>query len=285
VAGEVWKWDGSAWGCVADQSASYTGSGAIALSGTDFQLSSTGCVAGEVWKWIVTPPATTPAWACVADNDTLGGLTCGANQIAKRNATGTAWECANAPHGVTFTRWGRDDCPTGTTTVYSGYAGGKDNGDSGSGSNPLCLVATPSWDHVTPGLPSGGDYAQLVGVEYRTSGTGLATAPVFSGLHNRNAPCAVCLDVEADVEIMQPGSKVCPLGWNTRVMGYLMANKAFSDGSSYVCVDREAEAAGTDATNQGNSGRWYPVEAIGTDSSLPAAYTNGNEVTCAVCTR
>lgn len=65
AAGEVWKYDGSAWNCVADDNTTYSAGAAIAISGSNaIGLSTTGCVAGEVWKYDGSN------WNCVADNDT-----------------------------------------------------------------------------------------------------------------------------------------------------------------------------------------------------------------------
>ncbi|HEV8359455.1 MAG TPA: hypothetical protein VGR28_03265 [Candidatus Thermoplasmatota archaeon] len=55
--------------CEADDSNAYTASSPLSLSGSTFGLSSSGCSAGEVWKW------TPPAWACEPDANGGGTVT------------------------------------------------------------------------------------------------------------------------------------------------------------------------------------------------------------------
>lgn len=52
-----------------DDGGTFTASTPIAIAGTDIQLSTAGCVAGELWKWSGT------AWQCVPDNDSGGDIT------------------------------------------------------------------------------------------------------------------------------------------------------------------------------------------------------------------
>ncbi len=47
--------------CEVDDSPSYTGTGAINVTGTAITLATTGCIAGEVWKWTGT------VWDCTPD--------------------------------------------------------------------------------------------------------------------------------------------------------------------------------------------------------------------------
>jgi hypothetical protein len=103
AAGDVWKWNGSAWSCDPDTTTTYTGTGAITVSGTAIGLSNAGCAAGDVWKW------NGAAWACDPDVDTnttytgTGAITisgtaiglssagCAAGDVWKWN--GSAWSC------------------------------------------------------------------------------------------------------------------------------------------------------------------------------------------------
>jgi len=184
--------------------------------------------------------------------------------------------------GVVFTRWGRSDCPGSTSLVYSGFAGGEHFTHRGSGTNTLCLTSAPTWDNFSDFNQNG---ALIYGTEYEVTGFGLAGVSPFNTLHNDNAPCAVCLDAEADTELMLPGSQACPSGWNTRMHGYLMAQHFTQNGSEFVCVDRNAEAVlGGEANTNGQL--WYPTEAE--CGSLPCGtgqYVQNREITCAICTR
>jgi hypothetical protein len=71
AANQVLKRNGgdTVWACAADQDTTYSAGAGLALSGTAFSLGTTGCVAGEVWKWNGT------AWNCDPDADTNSGGT------------------------------------------------------------------------------------------------------------------------------------------------------------------------------------------------------------------
>ncbi|XP_056018267.1 uncharacterized protein LOC125670295 [Ostrea edulis] len=42
-------------------------------------------------------------------------------------------------NGATFTRWGKESCPSNTSLVYSGYSGGGWFNTKGSATNYLCM--------------------------------------------------------------------------------------------------------------------------------------------------
>ena len=185
--------------------------------------------------------------------------------------------------GVTFTRWGRGDCPTGTSLVYSGFAAGGAYNQGGSGANTLCLTNAPTWLNFSDVNQNG---ALVYGTEYETAGYGLASATPFNSLNDANAPCAVCLDTSADIELMIPGTAACPSGWNQRVRGYLMATFYTQGDSEFVCVDENATSSGAGGTGDENGNLWYPTEAE--CGSLPCGagrYVQDRELTCSVCTR
>lgn len=183
--------------------------------------------------------------------------------------------------GVTFTRWGHNTCPTGTSMVYNGFAASSAHNHGGSGVTQLCLVATPTWDNFSDVNQDG---ALIYGTEYQTSGYGLASVSPFNTLHDFNAPCAVCLDASADMQLMVPGTNICPSGWNTRVQGYLMSTHYTQAKSEFSCIDRGAIAVGTAANEDGNL--WYPTEAeCGSLPCGPGQYVQNRELTCSICTR
>jgi hypothetical protein len=177
---------------------------------------------------------------------------------------------------VVYTRWGRTACPDGATLVHSGRAAGAHNTHTGGGSNLLCLTPSPSWDTFSDANQNG---ALMYGAEYATSGYGVAS---LAGLHNFEVPCAVCLRENARVTLMIPGMQVCPVGWTLEYAGYLMANHYTLVKSEFLCVDRQAEAAGSSSANGGPL--LYPTE--GECGSLPCGpYVQDRELTCVVCVR
>lgn len=272
-SGQVAKWNGSAWACAADDNTDTVGG----LS----------CGTGEVAKWDGT------AWACAADNntDTLGGLSCASGQVAKWN--GSAWNCVDDIDtqltqaevdamitnrlGTTYIRWGRSVCPAGAELVYDGYAAGK-HYTHGGGTNLLCLSKSPTWGAYDDGSQGGN---LVYGVEYKISGTGLASS--LGGLHDQDAPCAVCYAPSRSVTTVIQGRNLCPASWTQEYQGYLMSNHYTQGASETVCVDRSPEGVPGGAAAQGGSW-WYPTEAE--CGSLPCApYVQNRELTCAVCTR
>jgi len=77
---------------------------------------------------------------------------------------------------------------------------------------------------------------------------------------------------------MIPGTKVCPAGWNLEYAGYLMSSHYTQSASEFVCVDKDAEAGGSNSNLGG--GLLYPTEAeCGSLPCLP--YVQNRELTCA----
>ena len=184
--------------------------------------------------------------------------------------------------GVVFTRWGRDDCPVGTDLVYAGIAAGGHYGDTGSGANTVCLHANPEWADFSD-LDENG--ALLYGTEFQSTGYGLGAFSPFDTLNDQEGLCAVCLDAGADLEIMVPGRRTCPVGWIPRVEGYLMAQHHNEVRTSeYLCIDQDPMPGGSNVNDNGNL--WYPVEGeCGSLPCGPGEYVQDREITCVICTR
>ena len=151
---------------------------------------------------------------------------------------------------------------------------------SGGGSNYLCLPQNPIYDKVQSGR-QGASY--IYGVEYEVDQyRGNKILP--SSLHNHDAVCAVCHSEVRGSHVMIPARNVCPIGWTLEYKGYLMAGRYSHAGrTQYICVDNNPTAAHGTHENK-NGALLFPVEGV--CGSLPCGpYTDGYELTCAVCTK
>lgn len=280
--GEVLKSNGTGWACGGFGVAS---GGGLAVSGSgNFGLTTT-CSTGEVLKYNGT------SWACAADSTgsvSAGtGLTLTGNTLSVNfGGNGSANTAARSDHahGAIYTRWGVSTCPAGNTLVYSGFTAGAHYTQSGSGGNTVCLASNPIWTNPSGGLLAFNDTNQdeslIYGTEYEV-GNGVI------GLGSRqdyDSVCAVCIQPNANITFMYPGAATCPSGWTTEYFGYLMANQYQQAKSSYICVDVNPAAAGSNGNSNGNL--LYATEAE--CGSLPCGagqYVQNREITCSVCSR
>lgn len=195
----------------------------------------------------------------------------------RTHVVSTAYSHNPGPRGALYVRWGRDDCPAGTTLVYSGFVASTHHTQPGSAVNQLCLASSPTWLGFSDANQNG---ALLYGTEYQTQGYGvIGLAP----LNDLDADCALCRQPAADAMFMYPGNATCPSGWTTEYQGYLMASHYTENGREMVCVDKDAVGRPGSAANlDGN--QWYPTEVeCGSLPCLP--YVQDREVACSVCTR
>ena len=156
--------------------------------------------------------------------------------------------------------------------------GGSHYTHSGGGANYLCMPLNPIFGKTINGN-QGSTY--LFGVEYELN----AQAPLFpTNVHDYDAVCAVCQAESRSSHVMIPARNVCPSGWTLEYHGYLMSEHYNHKGrSQFICVDSAPEERrGTHANL--NGGLLYLVESH--CGALPCPpYTQGAELTCAVCTK
>ncbi|KAK7094977.1 fibrinogen- and Ig-binding protein-like [Littorina saxatilis] len=170
--------------------------------------------------------------------------------------------------GSTFIRWGRKSCPTNTTLVYAGVAGGKQHHHKGSGTNRLCLTRTPQFDNTAK--PS--HYGFLYGAEYEK----------IPGHHDHDVPCSVCL-VPQSTTIMVPATLTCPPGWTPHYTGHLASQRNVHYGGEYVCLDGSPEDDSSVLKDDDGLLFFHTVTVCG---SLPCPpYINDKVVTCVVCSK
>ena len=156
--------------------------------------------------------------------------------------------------------------------------GGSDYSSHGGGSNYLCLPLDPIYDRYKSGT-QGSSY--IYGTEYEVNGQ----SNIFSqNLHDHDAPCVVCHTETRGSHVMVPARNVCPSGWTMEYKGYLMAAHHGHKGrTEFICVDGNPSATFGTHVNK-NGALLYFVE--GSCGSLPCGpYVQGNELTCAVCTK
>ncbi|KAK7097137.1 uncharacterized protein [Littorina saxatilis] len=170
--------------------------------------------------------------------------------------------------GSTFVRWGRSSCPSESTLLYSGVAGGSLNTQSGNGANRLCLTKEPVFDNTTLDTYSG----QLDGAKY-----------YIPGHHYTDVVCAVCHSPRS-VTYMVPGTNRCPPGSSEQYHGYLTAgdhNNLQAQASEYLCLDAYPEDL---MGSQDDIASGYFEHVRSHCGSLPCPpYVDNKVVTCVVC--
>ena len=187
-----------------------------------------------------------------------------------------------------YTRYGRNECPSTSVTVYSGFVAGSAAGKSGGGANVLCMRNSATYmDHN--GNNQGGAY--LYGFEYETSSSGLKST-AYRAVNNREIPCAVCENVRSESTFTQFGSRDCPESYKLDYSGFVFGAK-YSTSSSlgtnnkaeFVCIDFSPQPYENGrGTADDNQGRYFAQQT--TCSGLPCPpFTSVREITCAVCSK
>ena len=185
--------------------------------------------------------------------------------------------------GITYTRWGKSSCPSGTSLVYAGRTTGTHYSQSGGGANLVCLSNTPQFLSYTPGVQDGRGY--LYGTQYQTGGPHSADTGPLSGVSQHNAPCAVCYSATKEVSIMIPGQFSCPSSWSREYYGYLMSERHNYDHTGmFECFDSNPDRVPGEGSHQPHN-IVYHVEARCNLGIACPPYVAGREVTCVVCSK
>ena len=177
--------------------------------------------------------------------------------------------------GTVYTHWGSTSCPSPSTLVYSGRAGGSFYSHVGSGSNYLCLPDNP--EYYSDGKPT--TYpAYVYASEYETWGTEIQAATV-----NQNVPCAVC-NTPLKATLMVPAKITCPTGWTREYDGFLMASYWAAQAKTFVCVDKNPELVPGEAAD--HDGAAFYRSRLGDCFGLDCPpYDTKKDLTCVVCTK
>ena len=191
---------------------------------------------------------------------------------AQLNNCQSVVQCAQSKS--TYTRWGSSTCPdvSGTTLVYSGYAGGTAYFNRGGGSNQLCMPLDPEYTLPTESGVQGNSL--VYGSEYESA---------FLGSQNENVPCAVCLVYTRSEILMIPGKTSCPSSWIREYYGYLMSENHGNYRTTFVCVDEGMEFL-PNRTGHADACDLWTVEVNCVSMPCPP-YDEEKEVGCVVCSK
>ncbi len=181
-----------------------------------------------------------------------------------------------AAGATVYTRWGRNDCPTGANLLYSGVAAGSNFGQPGSGANLQCLSTQPDTDIGSPDFNGG---ALLYVATYQ----GTVAVPEFGDVLGDVVPCAVCERTGAAISIVHPGRDTCPASMNLEYPGFLMGTSWDQAKGEFVCVDQAPQSGGPGAL--GHLLYTAEVACSGSNTLCVSGYTPSSEVTCSVCTK
>ena len=151
--------------------------------------------------------------------------------------------------GVSFTRWGYNECPQMTELVYSGRMV-----DLWS-STPQCLPLSPAYTSEL-------DRIQRQEVIKKAE----------EG--NSSVPCAVCYSDSHSTVLMQPARDVCARGWSVLYKGLLVTNKA-----SLLCMNglKSRQESLTRTLNN------YHYVKASCDILPCPPYDDTSSLTCVVC--
>ena len=189
---------------------------------------------------------------------------------AELNNCQSVVQCAQSKS--TYIRWGNSTCPdvSGTTLVYSGYAGGTAYFNRGGGSNHLCMPLDPEYTLPTESGVQG--FSLVYGSEYESA---------FLGSQNENVPCAVCLVSARSEVLMIPAKTSCPSSWIREYYGYLMSERNYR--TTFVCVDEGMEFL-PNRTGHADACDLWTAEVSCVSMPCPP-YDEEKEVGCVVCSK
>ena len=154
--------------------------------------------------------------------------------------------------------------------------------EKGGGANYLCLPNDPQPLETTPDAQF--HRANLYGVEYDFYGI---SSDSLTGIRTHNAPCAVCYTSQRATALTMPGKPTCPSSWTLEYAGYLVAERQNHFRVVFECMDKEPECIpGSAGWIDGYGALLYLTEVANCSVGIPCPpYSNGMELSCAVCTK
>ena len=171
-----------------------------------------------------------------------------------------------------YTRWGHRSCPSGSATMYSGFAAGSHYTHGGSGANTVCLHQTP----IMTGSSGNQNGALLYGTEYENTGA-------IDKNHDGDAACTVCLSpTPVDIAWGRNDCNSNGVASTKLYSGVVMATHYSQAKSESVCVDMDRQTHGYSSRANHNGNLWYTTE-VESGSSNSNSHSHNHEVACAVC--
>lgn len=175
--------------------------------------------------------------------------------------------------GSSYTRIGREDCPSGHTLQWKGLLAGSYY-NAGGGGNLFCLHPEPQYLRFDA---RGEDGSRVYATEYETNHD---KDRRISALHDREVPCAQCQRPgRSPIGVMIPGRTSCPAGYSQDVTGYLMSEKHDHGKGTFRCVDVNMFSVGSSSSQ--NGALLYLVEMQG-DASFQQ-YPDFWQLSCVIC--
>ncbi|PIK53528.1 putative short-chain collagen C4 [Apostichopus japonicus] len=177
--------------------------------------------------------------------------------------------------GVVFIRWGRMTCPSTSNLVYTGFSAGSHYSNQGGSTEMFCFPNTPHYSYTMGGRQD--SRSTLSKVVYQTGA--FQRGP--SRVRNRGMPCSVCMAPRRTTKLMIPATNACPSSdWTLEYSGYLQSAKKSWQRFQTICLDESPEAI-PETSSDINGARLLYTEFRCGDCG---GYTDGYELTCAVCT-
>ncbi len=108
----------------------------------------------------------------------------------------------------------------------------------------------------------------------------------IKGVHDHDAPCALCYNTLDNTEVMIPGKTSCPADWTRDYYGYLMGPYNADDRSpkDYICVDKE-QVSSRGSSEGENGALLYHVVASCSNGLHCPPYDANKVLTCVVCSK
>merc|ERR1712166_156707 len=198
--------------------------------------------------------------------------------------------CKSTPerHVTSYTTWGKQACPSGSKTVYSGWMANGKYSHRGGGFNYQCMSADSDIEAKQVNKANNnGNSAILYRVKYSKS-TKSNAGEAWGKMLKKNgvdAACAVC-EVEGTSTMMLPAQEACPTGYKKLYDGYIAGGHMnHPHDTEYICLEKDFEGLDTKlySVKSNDGGRLHLGEVDTSWYGLKYKYNYGLQ--CVMCSR